>query len=189
MVVLTDYHTKKPSGGNHMSQSLSPTDNVSKDVINRIGEVSRLLVEGENLRQRENALQEEIINAKVERRKSLVDAIGCGIIFGGIALALLIIVPSGLTAIIFGFVCILCIKLFFDFKKEAKAIEKKERELNLIPTQYDRTMGSINKSDLAMLPPDYRTAEAAEYIYKALVNGRALTMQQAVNLYELKNGR
>ena len=100
-----------------MSQSLSPTDNVSKDVINRIGEVSRLLVEGENLRQRENALQEEIINAKVERRKSLVDAIGCGIIFGGIALALLIIVPSGLTAIIFGFVCILCIKLFFDFKK------------------------------------------------------------------------
>lgn len=171
-----------------MSQILSPTENVSKETIEKIGEVSRLLTEGENLRRREKVLKDNITKAAVERRKLIVDFVGCAIIFGGIALALLIFLFSGLTLIIFLFVVICAVKLFLDIKKDGKEIDKKIHEVQLIPAQYERTINSINKNDLAMLPQDYRNADAAEYIYKALLNGRAMTMQQAVNLYEARKG-
>lgn len=168
-----------------MGQILAPTDVCTQDVIARIGKVSQQLTEGQNLRLREKVLNDDIKKSATERRKLIVDAVGCTIIFGGIALLLLIFLFSGLTAIIFLFVCICAVKLFLDIKKDGKEIDRKIREMQLIPNQYEKVMNSINKSDLGMLPPDYRNSDAAEYIYKALLNGRANTMQQAVNLYEL----
>lgn len=42
----------------------------------------------------------------------------------------------------------------------------------------------VDPADMSLLPPSYRFYNAAAFFYHAFTNQRALTMQQAVNLYE-----
>lgn len=42
----------------------------------------------------------------------------------------------------------------------------------------------IDPNGIALLPPSYRFYHAANFFYMAFINQRALTMQEAVNLYE-----
>ncbi len=43
---------------------------------------------------------------------------------------------------------------------------------------------SLSKFDINIIPPAYRDKQIIIFIYDALINQRAMTMQEAVNLYE-----
>ena len=48
-------------------------------------------------------------------------------------------------------------------------------------------MDAVDREALEVIPPDYRSVGALRFFYTALLNQRAQTMQQAVNLYEMEN--
>ncbi len=50
--------------------------------------------------------------------------------------------------------------------------------------RLDQLYSGVDWSPFAMLPPDYRFSFSADFICRAILNGRATTMQQAVNLFE-----
>ena len=53
----------------------------------------------------------------------------------------------------------------------------------------DLAYSQININELQLLPPIYRHYDAAMYIYACFMNQRAVTMQQAVNLYDYEPGK
>ncbi len=60
----------------------------------------------------------------------------------------------------------------------------------LVPMQDDLLLqlndicGTINPEYMHLIPRDYRYFQACQFFYTAFVNGRAMNMQQVVNLYE-----
>ena len=48
----------------------------------------------------------------------------------------------------------------------------------------DSVCEDIRENDIKLIPPAYRFYNAVDFFYNAFINQRALTMQQAVNLYE-----
>lgn len=95
----------------------------------------------------------------------------CGIIFGGF---LILLVGGGALAI----------KSLSNYIKKTSRRKKAEREL---PRIYDRLIQlktSVDWQPIAIIPPGYRNVDALSFICVAFINGRATTIQEAVNLYE-----
>lgn len=65
-----------------------------------------------------------------------------------------------------------------NYEKACVDFEEASRDLE----EYNRaTSGSF---DMSIIPPDYTSVNAIEFLYRALRNQRAKTVQEAVNLYE-----
>lgn len=65
--------------------------------------------------------------------------------------------------------------------------EKQLKEMECKTNEYKVAMGKILEQiqdDLTVIPPDYQYPLAIEYIYSCLRNQRAVSMGEAVNLYE-----
>ena len=66
-------------------------------------------------------------------------------------------------------------------KNIAKTLPEKLEKYNTICRQ----LKEIDENyDFSIIPPDYRSDEALNYLYKALSNQRALSIHDAINLYE-----
>ena len=65
-----------------------------------------------------------------------------------------------------------------------KTIQKSKDNYNEIIMQVNSICSGLDQNEVALIPPDYRYGHAVEFFYKALLNQRAVNMQQAVNLYE-----
>lgn len=64
------------------------------------------------------------------------------------------------------------------------AIERGEQQLSSNFQALNDICLKIDPKDMTLLPPSYRYGLAVDFIYKALINQRAMTMQEAVNLFE-----
>ncbi len=79
---------------------------------------------------------------------------------------------------------------FFVYKKYKKAEENKRTKIAEMDAQIKQIDDDIdlfyakNYDILQVLPPDYRYAMASNYILSVLINRRADSIKEAVNLYE-----
>ncbi len=76
--------------------------------------------------------------------------------------------------------------LLVKYKRKtfADALEKSAGELRQVVKNLADNQTIIDKYDVEVIPEDYRYREAMTFIYKALKNKRAMSMMQAINLYE-----
>lgn len=79
--------------------------------------------------------------------------------------------------------CILNIIRKKSNNRNYEMIAKFETDLTKEAEKKTRVMKSLTPV-IHILPPNYRYALAAEYIYNCFLNSRAYTIQEAVNLYE-----
>ena len=110
-------------------------------------------------------------------------------------LMVFIAIPVGIIAFlaehwIVGGVAFLCFLGIFaspQSESEPKLIE----DVKKLESRIERIKQKMDNIDWSVIPPDYRNEQAMNFIYQALVNQRAMTMQEAVNLYEdeLHKGR
>lgn len=56
--------------------------------------------------------------------------------------------------------------------------------LKRVNDEIDVQKNALQGHDIDIIPPDYRYRQAMDFFYSALRNQRAMTMQEAVNLYE-----
>ncbi len=56
--------------------------------------------------------------------------------------------------------------------------------LSRLTKEMEANQQALQGHDIEIIPPDYRNRVAMSFIYNALRNQRAMTMQEAVNLYE-----
>lgn len=80
---------------------------------------------------------------------------------------------------IIAFIALLVIKnnTFSAYKTNTARLEKATEELN-------KANAFLKDKDLSIIPPDYRNREAMIFIHEALMNQRAMNVQEAINLYE-----
>lgn len=81
------------------------------------------------------------------------------------------------------FIISTCISFAMWFKRESEIRNATER-FNSSYAKVKQLSDVLKNLNVGIIPPDYRYRQALEFIYKALLNQRATTMQQAVNLYE-----
>jgi len=101
----------------------------------------------------------------------LISECGAGVLLGGIILA------AGLFAAVY-FLQPLCVESM------EKSIEGKKRRLEDLKKEIKYFESVLEKYDVNIIPESYRSREAMTFIYNALKNKRAITIQQAVNLLE-----
>lgn len=85
-----------------------------------------------------------------------------------------------LIAIFVGFVCV----TFYYVSQRNSIIKAEQRVADYLSSIDDICRNEIDRDDLVTIPPAYRYYSAALFFYNAFINQRALTVQQAVNLYE-----
>lgn len=64
------------------------------------------------------------------------------------------------------------------------AVKRSNEKISIYLKNIDNICMEVDEDELSLLPPSYRFYNAAAFFYNAFINQRALTMQQAVNLYE-----
>ncbi len=69
-------------------------------------------------------------------------------------------------------------------RSNMSALEQNKQGLTDSLNRIDGICKEIDEDEICLLPPSYRFYNAASFFYNAFINQRALTMQQAVNLYE-----
>ena len=84
-----------------------------------------------------------------------------------------------LVGIIIGFIIT---TLAYMYTKKSK--EKAEQKVADCLSAINDVCKEIDRNDIVVIPPAYRYFSAASFFFNAFINQRALTMQQAVNLYE-----
>ena len=62
--------------------------------------------------------------------------------------------------------------------------EKLQEEETSLLEELEEMDKLIGEADKELLPPDYRDSDSLSFIYDALINQRATTIKEAVNLYE-----
>ncbi|MBQ9606864.1 MAG: hypothetical protein IJV16_06785 [Lachnospiraceae bacterium] len=90
------------------------------------------------------------------------ESIGVGLFCGLVALGITFLVQAGHKS---------------SLKKNATA-------LNNVAKEIERHKETLKGHNVDIIPPDYRYRQAMQFFYTALRNQRAMTMQEAVNLYE-----
>ena len=90
---------------------------------------------------------------------------------------------TGSARAILGAVIGACIGLMMVGSNK-KTVEESQQNIDDLLGKVNSICGEINEEDIALLPPSYRFYNAASFFYNAFINQRALTMQQAVNLFE-----
>ena len=73
---------------------------------------------------------------------------------------------------------------FFISSSSKDAVKNSTEKMNSYLKNIDNICKEVDEDEIALLPPSYRFYNAAAFFYNAFINRRALTMQQAVNLYE-----
>lgn len=76
------------------------------------------------------------------------------------------------------------IKGFIDYSTKKKRHKEAEKELPQIYARINQFKTSVDWQILTMMPPAYRNLDALSFTCVAFINGRATTIQEAVNLYE-----
>lgn len=87
---------------------------------------------------------------------------------------------------IFAFIVLLFVLLLIQKNsnnRNYEMIAKLETDLNKEIEKKNKVMKNLTPV-IHILPPNYRYALAADYIYNCFLNSRAYTIQEAVNLYE-----
>lgn len=83
-----------------------------------------------------------------------------------------------------------CIILFtylihcLEKNSQNKSLKRVQTEMNSHEEEVVQICNAIDKNSISTIPPKYRYYYAAQFLYEALVNQRAMDMQEAVNLYE-----
>ena len=178
------------AGGAVVSQQLRITP-INEDTVSAIGRlldplkrIAELNIEIAKLEERIKRYKRKKVNAP----GYIIGGLCVGFIVVGYILGTIVQSITGSVAIT-DVVCVLCgiagglwgIMIVNGIKKKIRTAEAEieEKIININDICQD-----INDEDIALLPPDYRFYNAAEFFYRAFTNQRALTMQQAVNLYE-----
>lgn len=73
---------------------------------------------------------------------------------------------------------------FFVQVGHKSSLKKNVTALNNVAKEMERHKETLKGHDIEIIPPDYRYRQAMQFFYSALRNQRAVTMQEAVNLYE-----
>lgn len=86
---------------------------------------------------------------------------------------------------------IIALVLFLMMYGSKATFETSSKKYNEAIKKIAALKTALKKYDVDLIPPDYRYRQALNFIYTALVNQRAMNIQQAVNLYEdeLRNNR
>lgn len=116
--------------------------------------------------------------AKYERKANNPISIIVGVVVGFLYLSF-----SSTVAGIFGGIVGGAIG-YAIFTQRKRNIENNKLNLNTALENINEICAEIDENEIALLPPSYRFYNAAAFFYNAFINQRALTMQQAVNLYE-----
>ncbi len=82
------------------------------------------------------------------------------------------------------FLCIPFVVSMVRAFKYMGILKNNSAQINRNNAKINELGGLVNVNYLNLLPPDYRTSEAIEFIHSAFVNSRCFTMQEAVNLWE-----
>lgn len=171
---------------------ITPVNEQTISAIRRLLDPLRQLANLNN-----NLAQEERLLERFKQKKSNMP----GYIIGGILLGFLVcgyivgvfatsISGSGMLGLCSALLCGIAGVLFgitmgvYDDKKKSVKIRESEAFIEDCLVKIDNICEDINEEDISLLPPDYRFYNAADFFYHAFTNQRALTMQQAVNLYE-----
>ena len=64
------------------------------------------------------------------------------------------------------------------------SLKRNANALNKVAKEIDSHKAALKGRNVDVIPPDYRYRQAMTFFYNALKNQRAMTMQEAVNLYE-----
>ncbi len=66
---------------------------------------------------------------------------------------------------------------FSSYKTNVASLERITRSLN-------QASADLRGKDIDLIPPNYRDRESMTFIYNAILNQRAMNVQEAINLYE-----
>jgi hypothetical protein len=109
--------------------------------------------------------------------------------FGGVFVFFLIgmisdtgIVSAILTSLVLAIIAFGIVKAIQINRK--KTLEKLDLQYKKISDEMKQMNEELRKHNMDIIPPDYRYKEAMVFFYNALNNQRAMTIQEAVNLYE-----
>ena len=99
-------------------------------------------------------------------------------------------IVTPLTTLLLSFIaavvtCVLFIIILNkDQEKHKRELDAWEKTLNNTLQTMQPHKDALKGHNAEIIPPDYRYRQAMDFIYNALRNQRAMTMQEAVNLYE-----
>ena len=86
------------------------------------------------------------------------------------------------AAFFFGFVALGIV--YINRAKHKNNLKKNITTLQNLSKEIESQKTALEGHDIDIIPPDYRYRQAMSFFYSALKNQRAMTMQEAVNLYE-----
>ncbi len=144
----------------------------------------------EVVKQRE-ALAAETKTAHEKLNQAVKNADDCSspktilMMFGIAALAFLVI--SGFTYPVIGFLVGVGIFVLW-FMQNKKKSEKLENEAKIALKEWEtlnaRLTEAKQQADYSLIPESYQNLKSLKFLYNALYNKRALTITEAINLYE-----
>ena len=177
-------------GGTVANQQLRITP-INEDTVSAIGRLLDPLKRIADLNIEIAELQER--NKKYQRQKKqaplyIIGGLLVGFFVVGTMLGIFVKIVTGSEGLSSAAVILGCIAGGFVGLKIVNGIKntirKVEGEIEDCLERINDVCKEINEEDIALLPPDYRFYNAADFFYHAFTNQRAVTMQQAVNLYE-----
>ena len=148
------------------------------ELMNPVAELNRIISERNTLNLQIAELKNNTIGVKAFPLgiSFLISFIG---VFIGYASANADAVAIGLAVAIFTF----CVWLFQRYRKAEteKQLEQKISQYN----ELDNRINWLNQQyDFNFIPEAYRSESAMNFLYDMLINQRAVSLQQAINLYE-----
>ena len=169
----------------HMPISVTTISQATVNAIyNLLEPLKRISDENEKINKNQKILE---LNKK--RVNNKVSNIILGAVIGFLSwlffgcCAMLIGFEVGLAGMI-TFICVGCSIGYSVSNTGKKGLAHCESVKEQCLRQIDNICEKIDPEQISLLPPSYRYYNAASFFYNAFINQRALTMQQAVNLYE-----
>lgn len=176
------------------NEMILQNSNLLKNTIEKIINPLRLLNEKqlakENYMRQINVLSQRIRTENSIKNDSIIVSLCIGggifvITFFMTAFNPIFIIPC---LIIGGITSFISYKINYQTQSNNRNISLKSlQNLQNYLNQVDSDIFNIVETyqhDIAVLPPNYQYSIAAEYIYTCLINQRASTMSEAINLYE-----
>lgn len=171
-----------------------PDEKITADGVRALSLLVGPLDEVENLEIKQAELEENL-KCKGSPVQGIIGAVsalvGLGMVFIPILIAeasgsgtgsMTCLVCMGLILGIIGFIT--AIKGLGDYSTKSSRYKRAEKELPQIYARLNQLKTDVDWQAITMMPPVYRNVDALSFTCVSFINGRATTIQEAVNLYE-----
>ena len=166
---------------------------VNEDLVTRVRKLEQVLTELNALNKAEAELRGKIsqIETKINSSGKLIKrVITLSCLFGGLTIAVSILLDYPvMQSILWGLIAalaggILAAISFIPAKVNAHRLEKVNAKYEKLVNAKKQIMAEGSSEDIKLIPDKYWNSEALGYICDVLTNKRAMSIQQAINLYE-----